>query len=292
MSSNNLHINIHGNFRLVLLNVGHAEHYNDWNFTNIISPFARIYFVTEGEGVVTIENTSHILKPGFLYLIPPFTVHTDFCKGKFSLYYLHVYEENTNSISYFEQVDLPFEIPSIKLDKLLFERIYQINPERKLFKYDPKEYDNQSNLLKNIKASKNRPFHISLETTAIIQQLFSKFIAHAQMRSIASDQRIINILKFINNHLHEQISITELAEQSCLTVDHFIRIFKKHLKNTPVNFINQKRIEKAQLMLTVSDIPIKEIAFNLSFNNVTYFNRLFKRFTGTTPAEYKRNSVR
>jgi YesN/AraC family two-component response regulator len=59
------------------------------------------------------------------------------------------------------------------------------------------------------------------------------------------------------------------------------------MKCTPTQYINQKRIERAQTMLLIEGKQIKEISYALSFENVSYFNRLFKSHTGLTPNEYR-----
>lgn len=278
------------NFQFVLLNIGHAIHHADWNYSRIKSPFARIYLVTEGEGVVSFENSEKTLKPGHLYLIPPFTLHSDSCSGPFSLYYLHLYEEQYRSISCFDQMLFPFEINAGNLDAQLFERLLQINPDRQLIWYNPKKYENNQNLISSIKTSKERPLHVAMETSAIILQLFSRFLADAKKSLISSNPRILNALKYIGENLTGQISLKVLSEMSCLTVDHFIRLFKQELKMTPVCYINQKRVEQAQLMLTISDVAIKDIAYGLSFENISYFNRLFKRYTGVTPVQFRKKN--
>ena len=49
---------------------------------------------------------------------------------------------------------------------------------------------------------------------------------------------------------------------------------------------SKKNIEKAQLMLVVENTPIKDVAYDLSFENISYFNRLFKQITQYTPTQY------
>ena len=61
------------------------------------------------------------------------------------------------------------------------------------------------------------------------------------------------------------------------------------MRCTPLQYINQKKIEKAQLMLIISDKSIKDIAYELSFDNISYFYRLFRRLTGIPPSRYKKN---
>ena len=78
-----------------------------------------------------------------------------------------------------------------------------------------------------------------------------------------------------------------------LTDDHFIRLFKKETGLTPVTYIIKKKIEKAQLLLTISEIPIKDVALKLNFENISYFNKLFKSHTGMTPTQYiNKNNLR
>jgi AraC-like DNA-binding protein len=78
----------------------------------------------------------------------------------------------------------------------------------------------------------------------------------------------------------------------CISKDHFIRLFKKETGMTPVQYISQKKIEKAQLLLVTEEMPIKEIAFLLSYEDHSYFNRLFKKITGETPQEYRRGHLK
>lgn len=276
---------------LILLNIGKAHHFGDWNFIDVKSPFARIYFVLKGEGQVEIDSKEYCLKPGFLYLIPPFKLHTDSCDDEFVLYYLHIYENQLQQFSIFEKLLFPFEVRASLLDRLLFEQIYNINPDRHLIGFDPKKYDTSAQLFRDIGVSKKQPLHQIIETNGIIHQLFSRFITEAVIRYSTSDKRIIDALNYISGHLNNPLSATILAKFVCLSVDHFIRLFKRELNCTPQTYINQRRMEKAQLLLAVTKMPVQEIAFSLAFSHVTYFNRLFKQLVGDSPLSYRRNNT-
>ena len=73
--------------RLLTLNVGLANHYGDWNWKNVRSPFARLYYVTEGTAQVEMSSCVYTLKPNHLYFIPAYTTHSYICDSKFSHYY-------------------------------------------------------------------------------------------------------------------------------------------------------------------------------------------------------------
>lgn len=276
------------NTDLILLNGGIALHHADWNWKGVSSPFARLYLVKEGHANVYIRNHVYSLQPGYLYLIPPFTIHGYACDEYFSLYYFHLYEKQTSSIRILEELNYPFEIQASDQDVKLIERLLEINPGRELRRYDPSFYDNTPTLMQSITKDTQSPFHLSLETRGIVYQLLSRFIEHATYKLEISDNRISNVLHYIRKNIDNLLSIDELSAICYLSNDHFIRLFKKETGCTPMQYINQKKIEKAQLMLITTDLPVKDIAYNLSFNNISYFNRLFKKITGQTPGNYIR----
>ncbi|WP_321478707.1 AraC family transcriptional regulator [uncultured Bacteroides sp.] len=275
---------------LILLSIGHAIHHADWNWTNVSSPFTRLYWVEDGSAKVILPSGVYTLTPNHLYMIPAFTLHSYLCDGYFSLYYVHVYEEQTEAFSYIEQLNFPFEVESTPTDVLLVKRLLEINPNRALKLYDPSLYDNSQTLLRNISENQHLPHYLIIETKGILLQLFSRFLKTAELKIEVTDNRLLKVLRYIRKNLNKPISIRQLSDICFLTDDHFIKLFKKEIHCTPVQYINQKKIEKAQVMLIIDDLPIKEIAYHLSFNNISYFNKLFKSVTGFTPGEYKRNS--
>jgi AraC-like DNA-binding protein len=56
---------------------------------------------------------------------------------------------------------------------------------------------------------------------------------------------------------------------------------------TPLQYVNRKKIEKAQLLLIIRNEPVKDIAYGLSFNNIPYFSCLFKKIIGVPPNVYR-----
>jgi AraC-like DNA-binding protein/mannose-6-phosphate isomerase-like protein (cupin superfamily) len=268
---------------LVLLNVGYAIHNADWNWKGTHSPFARLYYVVEGKAQVVVGRKTYTLTPKHLYLIPSFTKHDYICKGKFSLFYIHIYDEH----NIFDRLSFPFEADAGDLEELLVKRLVAINPGRELKMYDPKTYDNAPTFFENIAKNSHFPFYSIVETKGLLLQLFSKFLINASFKQELTDKRILKALHYIRKNIEQELPISELSSLCSLTDDHFIRLFKKEMKCTPVQYINQKKIERAQMMLTVEGRQVKEISYSLSFENVSYFNRIFKIYTGMTPNKYR-----
>lgn len=272
----------------LVLNVGLAVHNADWNWKNVNSPFTRLYYVTEGSAQIELPDGIYTLSPKHMYFIPAFTIHTNICKSNFVHYYLHIYEDHYSDNDWLDHWKFPVEIEATDLDLALFKRLCEINPHMTLQKSDPTTYDNNPTLMQNLIKNRQRAFCDKVESRGIVFQLLSRFFKQGQSKIEMEDNRIAKTVLYIRKHLNETIELEKLAEISCLSKDHFIRLFKKELGTTPLQYINQKKIEKAQLLLITEELAVKEIAFQLAFDDYSYFNRLFKKTTGVTPQEYRR----
>jgi AraC-like DNA-binding protein len=271
---------------LILLNAARKVHHADWNWKGVNSPFARLYMVESGYANIIIPEGSFKIQPGYLYLVPSFVTHSYENDSTFVLYYLHIYDEQ----NIFDRLNFPFEIPANEIDAMLMKRLLFINPGRGLKRSDPDSYDNFPTLMQSIARNNEYSLDTVVETSGILLQLFSRFLGKSFVKQDVKDERIIKILRHIRENVNREITIEELASICYLSKDHFIRLFKKENNCTPLQYINQKKIEKAQLMLTVGGKSIKDIAFSLSFNEISYFYRLFKKITGKSPHQYKKQS--
>lgn len=271
---------------LLMLNVGHAVHEGDWNFKDITSPFTRIYYVTEGNATVTIGDCVHSLSPGNMYIIPAFTRHTDACDRRFCHYYVHIYEEVSPSESLIDRYDFPFEIPGIPLDLTLFRALCEHNSTMALKAPDPRIYDNKTSLIDCVRLNRERPVWDRLESMGILYQLLGRFVKEATPKYDTTDQRIREAIRLIDSAAEIPV-VNRLAESVHMSSDHFIRLFKKEVGCTPNQFAIDRKMMQAMLMLASQPMMIKEVAYSLGYDNLSYFTRLFRRHTGHTPRAYR-----
>ena len=272
---------------LLMLNVGYSEHDSDWNWKEVCSPFIRIFYIKKGEANIDLPSGNIKLKEGYMYIIPPFIKHTCSCHGLFNLYYLHVYEGFKKATDIFEHFDFPIEVRGNAEDEKLFEHLCLRHPEAKLPASDPSAYDNKTTLNGYAKRYSSLPLFEKMWIRGCTLILLSNFIKQATPKKWTSNSSLIKALKYIQENIHKNISIDDIANAACITKSYMARLFKQNFGVSPLHYINQKKIDKAQLLLLTDSCNIKELAYILGYNDHSYFIRLFKKHTGMTPQEYR-----
>jgi AraC family transcriptional regulator len=99
--------------------------------------------------------------------------------------------------------------------------------------------------------------------------------------------RLNKLKNYINENLHLDLSITDLAKEVNLSEFHFSRMFKQSTGVTPHSFITKKKIDRACELLKQGRYSINDISSALGFKNQTHFSMLFKKILGVSPREFK-----
>ncbi len=99
--------------------------------------------------------------------------------------------------------------------------------------------------------------------------------------------RMNTILEFTFRESRRRIYLDEVARLANLSVEAFCRYFKLHTRKTYVNFLNEVRISHACRLLIQGDLSVEQVCYEAGFNNVSNFNRIFKRVMGKTPLAYR-----
>ena len=107
---------------------------------------------------------------------------------------------------------------------------------------------------------------------------------------VAKSATIIEkINKYIHEHYMEDIGRNEISAEFYLTPEYLAKLYKKKTGVNLKDYINEYRIEKAKELLRAGEKNISNIAESVGFDNFTYFSTLFKKITGVSPKDYKRN---
>ncbi len=96
---------------------------------------------------------------------------------------------------------------------------------------------------------------------------------------------------YVHAHLDERISLATAASLCHLSVSEFSRVFKREHGLTFCDFLLRSRVAKAWELLASPRATVSEVAFAVGFNDLSYFTRIFRRYTGTPASEYRKASV-
>lgn len=136
-----------------------------------------------------------------------------------------------------------------------------------------------------------QPYY-KLDVTGLIYKLFyqllqKKFIL--QTTTPTADRglkTVISLLKWIKKNYTQEITLEKISQYAGLSEKYLCRIFKAYTSKTIMDYVNEIRIEQACVELAYTSVT--EAAFNCGFNNLSYFCKLFKKYKGMTPREYKK----
>lgn len=228
----------------------------------------KFYFVTKGSCFITIEGKTYHANAGDWFFIPAGVLHNYAnCKGAvFEKYWMHFDLYPNNDL--FNILSLPY---FVQFDKK--------SNAYKLFRQYVRLYNSDS-LTDKIKIK------------SILLQLVGEYIklAHPdgiKIKSI-SETRIDSVLRYINQNLHNTITLTSLAEEFHMHPNHFVRFFKNHTGYTPVRYIRDKKLETAKRYLEASELYISEIMEKIGESDPAVFSKQFKKRYSLSPREYRK----
>jgi len=122
--------------------------------------------------------------------------------------------------------------------------------------------------------------------------LFSLFIRIIRTKDENDNKNDLSIdFKRIFAYIEKNIKTvtpSSVAEFSCYNFPYFSKLFKKHVGCNLSEYINKKRLEMASVLLLESEKSIENIGYEVGFNHKSYFHRVFKRYYGVTPEEYRK----
>lgn len=119
--------------------------------------------------------------------------------------------------------------------------------------------------------------------------LFSKCtLKEMRRKDSKSLEKMKLIITYIEKNYMEKITIEDIANELGLSQSHFMKFFKNTMGTTFIDYLNDYRLTLSSRLLVSSDSSILDIAAEAGFENLSYFNRLFKKRFGVTPREYRK----
>ncbi|MHB9022779.1 MAG: helix-turn-helix domain-containing protein [Armatimonadota bacterium] len=95
-------------------------------------------------------------------------------------------------------------------------------------------------------------------------------------------------MKYMQDHLHEELSRDDLAQVACLSPSHFSRVVKQAFGQSFTDLLTRMRVDRAREMLVLTEKSLIQICMDCGFSDQSYFSKVFQKVTGRPPSEYRR----
>lgn len=138
-----------------------------------------------------------------------------------------------------------------------------------------------------------RPYGYQVAVKGCLFQILYTLLSQCKENQIRpasqkSLDKIKSILSYVAEHFQKEITIEEIAGHCHYSKSYFMKFFKEIMGISFIQYVNDYRLEVAAKLLTTTSASIVEIALDTGFENLSYFNRCFKRKYGTTPGAYRK----
>lgn len=277
-----------------LLHVDYVKLNHNWNYNNVISPYYRLYYIDDGTGFISDSTIRLTLEPGNLYLIPSFTICNLNCDTYLSQYFIQFFEESPDGISLFNNNRSVMKLPATEIDIMLIKKLLHSNPGRGINRSDnPKVYEKEAYYKEYQSLNNEMKTHQKFENQGILLQLISRFLSSKDFKinnSQSVPSKILDTMSYVQLHLGENLTVSQLAKRVNQNQDYFSKQFLIHTGKRPLNYIHEKKIERAQYLIATTDNTFLEIAMNTGFSNLPHFSKIFKQIVSLTPGEYRQQN--
>lgn len=249
-----------------IIETGHCPLDQRWNYKRVISPFSRIYLIEAGEAIVRHSGKEFRLKAGDLHLIPCH-VYADYeCPRAHTQFHVSFFARLNTGVDLFDIYRCQSTLNATDIDYTIFRRLCSLAETKELRLAD------------------------SVEARGLLLILISRFLRttkEAEPAGVLQDDRFSTVLVYMDENLHRDITLQNLADLTGLVPTYFSDQFQKIIGIRPIELLNKRRIERAQLLLSTTDLAIQEIAEKVGVRNPAYFSRLFLNLSGVSARRYR-----
>lgn len=259
------------NLNLEVITSGYLRCYETWGDIDYTPDYSKLYFILDGEGWLRIDGTDYYPQQNGLYLMPQGVLQSfgnTNMDNRLLKYWVH-FNASVGDVNLFDLIECPCYV-NVKDVGYITGMFNQLTT-----------------------GAGSDGLTSSLMAKAALNTILSYFIDNIDsiaLKKTAGLDRLSEVIRHIDLHLTDDITIDSLAAIACLHPNYFIRYFKKHTGISPITFINKRRIEKAKRLLAAGGMVIKQIADETGFKNEFYFSKSFKKLVGLSPSEYRSKS--
>lgn len=238
----------------------------------MVSPFSRIYLIDSGEAIVRYSGQEFRLTSGMLHLIPCHVPFDLSCPKEHCQFHVGFTARLVTGVDLFDLYRCDPVLQATEQDYNVFRRLCMIQePVSDRFG----------------RAVHSLPVADAVEQRGLLAHLMVRFLSTANDPK-STDDRFASVLTYIDENLHQDITLQNMADLTGLVPTYFSDLFHKMMGVRPIELLNRRRIERAQLLLDTTNLTIQEISEQVGIRSPEYFSRLFRRLSGMSPRRYRK----
>ncbi len=246
----------------------------------------ELVVVKKGMGTVLVNYDSYPVTTGSILLIPPGQLHSIQGITGTIMEYENILFTADFLLSYHEDICSTQFIRPLFQNKIAFDTLL-LTPSLSYYK-------EIATLLQQIDYfSDARPLGYQLAIKGLFLQIFFILFSHQKKDSTTlpapkSIEKMKILIKYMEDHYAETITIEEVAELLHYSPSHFMKFFRNAMGISFITYLNDYRLTIAARSLRLSSDSILTIASQSGFDNLANFNRLFKRKYNMTPSQFRK----
>ncbi len=244
----------------------------------------EIIVIKSGQGIVNVDAVSYQVKAGEIVVVRPGQIHAIYQDKGYQMEYENIIFKET--LLYSKTSDL--------CTVQFFESYFNLKYDLPVHIHEKARNSNQLRdcIEKIDQYSKDTPIHYQMVIKSYLYQFFFLFAQDQGQLILSENHKSIGKIKkaiaYVEKYYMEDITIDVVAKELGFSESHFMKFFKKNMHVTFTTYLNDYRLEKAGKLLSTTDSTIVEIMGKVGFNNLSYFNRIFKEYYQMTPREYRK----
>ena len=256
------------NLNAKLLSIAFSKDEGDWKSIMHTHHFTELLFVVNGEGSFSFNQQHSPLRPGDLVIIPPYTEHTERSSKDCPLEY---YVLGIDGISFLSQKDQEcaqvfcnFEHDS-SIHELFRQMLYEIRTA---------QYGSQT-------------ICQHLLEILILKIIRAQQLIPVSINSIRMTKECAQIKEYLDSNYAEHITLDTLTSLTHMNKYYMAHSFTKYAGLSPIQYLNQIRLKRAQYLLETTNYSISDIASSTGFSSQSYFTQIFRKNFQMTPVKYR-----
>lgn len=225
----------------------------------------QILFTLEGEGQLHIDNKCFRIRKGCVFFVMPGVPHEYYpIDGKWTTCWVVFRGDHLQRM----------------MEKLGF-------PPYACRKVS--EMQNIKRIFDNIFASAKYPVRGDEKCSLLVYEYIMAVRKALLLEADSDTNNVIDTgLTYMNENYHQDISLQELSEMCHISQQHFCRVFRMETGMRPMEYLAQKRMLEAKVLLHTTNRSIAEIGRQTGYRDPTYFGMVFKKYEGISPSQYRK----